>query len=132
MMVRVHVDEPLCCDEELILRVEGVMEGELERFSTQLSGVEVHLRDLNSSVIGDRDKCCHVEAHVTGTEPVVATCDGLTLAEAIHDAAAKLRRTLAQFIRETEAAAVEPLVHRDVPVARFRGAGAAGVVADSI
>ena len=56
MQVLVNCDDHICCDAELIRRVEGVIAGTLERFGEHLSRVEVWLRDLNSEnrAIGTR------------------------------------------------------------------------------
>jgi len=100
MQVLVNCDDPVCCDEELIRRVEGVIVGTLERFGDRLFRVEVRLRDLNSEKPGDRDKVCSLEARLAGATSVVATHDAPTLTEAIHVAAGKLERLVSQQLRE--------------------------------
>jgi len=37
MQVLVKCDDPICCDENLFQRVEGVIAGTLERFSSRAS-----------------------------------------------------------------------------------------------
>src|SRR5262249_25483901 len=96
MLVLVHCDDQVCRDVELIRRVEGVMGGTLERLSSRVARVEVHLRDLNSSKSGDRDKICTLEARITGAGSVRASHEAATLAEAIHDAAGQLERLIAR------------------------------------
>ena len=100
MQVLVISDDPFCCDEELIRRVEGVIEGTLEHFGDRLYRVEVRLRDLRSEKPGDRDKVCSLEARMAGAGSVVAEHDAPTLTEAIHVAAGKLERLITQQVRE--------------------------------
>ena len=99
MQVLVHCDDPICCDHELIRRVEGVITGTLERFSEHLSRVEVWLRDLNSEKPGDRDKVCSLEAWPAGAPSLSAEHEAPTMAEAIHVAAGKLERLVERQVR---------------------------------
>jgi hypothetical protein len=100
MQVLVKCDDPICCDEELIRRVGGVIEGALGRFGDRLLRVEVRLRDLNSEKPGDRDKVCSLEARIAGATSVMAEHDAPTLAEAIHVSAGKLERLVSRQLRE--------------------------------
>ena len=100
MQVLVNGDDHVCCDEELIRRVEGVITGTLERFGDRVFRVEVRLRDLNSERPGDRDKVCSLEARMAGAPSLIAEHDAPTLTEAIHVAAGKLERLLSRQLRE--------------------------------
>jgi hypothetical protein len=100
MQILVSSDDQACCDEELVQRIEGVMEGTLERFGDRVSRVEVRLSELNSPNPGDRDKSCTLEAKVAGLAPVVASHEAPTLTEAIHGAADKLKRSVASGLRQ--------------------------------
>jgi Sigma 54 modulation protein / S30EA ribosomal protein len=102
MQILVSSDDRICCDAELIQRIEGVVEGMLERFTGQVTRVEVRLSDLDSSQMGDRDKRCLMEARISGLQPVAATHEAATLTEAIHDAAEQLRRALGEHLRRAE------------------------------
>ena len=110
MQVLVNGDDHICCDEELIRRIEGVIEGTLARYSDRVFRVEVHLSDLGSAKPGDRDKVCSLEARITGGASVVAKHEAATLTEAIHDAAEKLKRFVARAIQELDAALGNPQV----------------------
>jgi hypothetical protein len=100
MQVVVSADDPVRCDEELIRRVEGVIQGTLERFGAQIACVKVHLGDLDSPEPGERDKSCRMEARVAGLKPVVASHEAVTLTEAIHATASKLEHSLAGELRQ--------------------------------
>ena len=102
MQILVKCDDPICCDENLFQRVEGVIAGTLERFSSRVSRVEAHLTDVSGIKPGNRDKVCSLEAWVTGAARVAASHDAATLAEAIHAAAGKLERLIAREIRQRD------------------------------
>jgi ribosome-associated translation inhibitor RaiA len=99
MQVLVNCEDPICCDAELIRRVEGVIAGTLERFSEQVSRVEVWLKDLQSEKPGARDQVCSLEARLSGLPPVMAEHEAPTLTEAIHAAAGKLERLIGRQVR---------------------------------
>jgi hypothetical protein len=100
MQVLVNCDDHVCCDDELIRRVEGVITGTLEHFGDRLFRVEVRLRDLNSEKPGDRDKVCSLEARVAGATSLIAEHVAPTLTEAIHTAAGKLERLVSRQLRD--------------------------------
>ena len=100
MQVLVTCDDPICCDAELLLRVEGVIAGTLERFDDRVSQVEVRLSDLASERPGDRDKVCSLEARMAGAVSVVAKHAAPTLTEAIHVAAGELGRLVGRELRQ--------------------------------
>ena len=115
MQVVVSFDDHICCDEELIRRIEGVIEGTLERFSPHIMQVEVHLSDLSGSGNHERDQSCRLEARLADIAPgepasaelasMTEVHEAMTLTEAIHAAADKLKRALAREIRQTDKAA---------------------------
>ena len=83
---------------DLTERVQGVLEGRLERFGERITRVEVALRDLNSLKLGERDKRCIMEARLGGMEPIAVSHEAPTLTEAIHVAADKLERAVADAL----------------------------------
>ena len=99
MQISVNCDDHICCDAELIRRVEGVIAGTLAHFGEHLSRVEVWLRDLNSEEPGNRDKVCSLEARIAGAAPVSTEHEAPTLTEAIHVAAGKLERLVGRQLR---------------------------------
>jgi ribosome-associated translation inhibitor RaiA len=75
-------------------RVQGMIEGRLERFEGSITRVEVHLYDSNSSKFNQRDKRCTMEARLGGTRVIAVSHEAPTLTEAIHVAANKLERAV--------------------------------------
>lgn len=98
MQVLVNSDHHIVGGEDLTERVRGVVEGRLERFSERITRVEVHLNDLNSLKLGERDKRCMMEARVGGLKPIAVSHEAPTLTEAIHMAADKLERAVAHTL----------------------------------
>ena len=94
MQVLVNSDHHIVGGEDLTGRVQGVVEGRLDRFDGRITRVEVHLNDLNSLKLGERDKRCMMEARVGGMKPIAVTHEAPTLTEAIHVAADKLERAI--------------------------------------
>ena len=116
MQILVDADDRLHGSEDLMTRIEGVMEGALERFSERITRVEVHLSDLHSFRSGERDMCCHMAAHAGGLKPIAVSHEAVTLTEAIHAAASKLERALDHALGRVKAkAARAPLPERDDP-----------------
>lgn len=98
MQVLVNSDHHIVGDENLTERVQGVVEGRLDRFEGRITRVEVHLNDLNSLKLGERDKRCMMEARVGGLKPIAVSHEAPTLTEAIHMAADKLERAVAHVL----------------------------------
>lgn len=94
MQVLVNSDHHIVGGEDLTERVRGVVEGRLERFEGRITRVEVHLNDLNSHKLGERDKRCMMEARIGGLKPIAVSHEAPTLTEAIHMAADKLERAV--------------------------------------
>jgi hypothetical protein len=94
MQVRVHTDEHVDSSQELIFRVEGVVEGSLHDYEDRVTLVEVHLSLRTPHHPGDRDICCRMEAHLIALKPLDVSHEALTLTEAIHAASAKLERAI--------------------------------------
>ena len=94
MQIRFDVDEHIDGSQELMVRVEGVVEGALDRFQEQIARVTVHLGQLSRRRAGERDMSCRMEAYVAGLEPIEVSHQALTLTEAIHSASAKLEHAV--------------------------------------
>lgn len=120
MQVLVNSDHHIVGGEGLTERVQGVVEGRLERFQARITRVEVHLNDLNGNKLGERDKRCMMEARVGGMKPIAVSHEAPTLTEAIHMAADKLERaiehtlgklddTVGRVPPETQVASIEAL-----------------------
>jgi ribosome-associated translation inhibitor RaiA len=94
MQVQLETDNNVQGSEELRQRVQSLVEGALGRFAEQITRVEVHLRDENSSKHGARDKGCTMEARLRGTAPVAVSNNADNMLDALQGAADKLRKLL--------------------------------------
>ena len=112
MQIRVDADDHIDSNEELADRVEGVVEGSLERYRDRVVFVQVHLSRLPHHRAGERDICCRMEALAHGSwqagslkpggpmgQPIVVSHEALTLTEAIHAASVKLERAVHEALK---------------------------------
>jgi hypothetical protein len=97
MQVRVDVEDQIDSSEELIVRVEGVVEGSLDRFQGRIARVDVHLAQLRQGGYR-RDMSCRMEAYADALSPIEVSHEAVTLTEAIHAASAKLQRAIAGML----------------------------------
>ena len=102
MQVLVNSNHTIDGGEDLTERVQGVVEGRLDRFEGRITRVEVHLNDLNGSKLGERDKRCMMEARIGGMKPIAVSHEAPTLTEAIHAAADKLERAIEHALGKLE------------------------------
>ena len=103
MQIRVDVDDHIDGSEELMVRVEGVVEGSLDRYQEQIARVDVHLSQRTPHKHGEFDMCCRMEAHAGGLRPIAVIHEAMTLTEAIHAASAKLERAVHLAFHELKA-----------------------------
>jgi len=94
MQIRIHADEHVDSNQELIFRVEGVVEGSLHDYEDRVTLIEVFLSRRTPHHPGDRDMCCRMEAHLSALKPLEVSHEALTLTEAIHAASSKLERAI--------------------------------------
>lgn len=91
MQIQVNTDKNISGDEILAERVEEILNRVLSRFSGQITRLEVHLSDENStSKSGGKDKRCLLEARVAGRDPTSANDVAETVAQSVTGAAHKM------------------------------------------
>jgi ribosome-associated translation inhibitor RaiA len=100
MQIRVDVDDHIDGSEELMVRVEGVVQGSLDGYQEQVTRVDVHLSRRMPHRHGEHDMCCRMEAQAGGHHPISVSHEAITLTEAIHAASAKLERAIQQALRD--------------------------------
>lgn len=95
MKIQINTDRNIEGDTELEQQVTAVVRNGLERFSEQVTRVEIHLSDENSkNKSGTDDKRCLVEARLAGRQPISASDQAATLEQAVAGAIEKLKRSL--------------------------------------
>ncbi|MFO1096558.1 MAG: HPF/RaiA family ribosome-associated protein [Planctomycetaceae bacterium] len=98
MQVQVHTDNHVHGSAELSSRVAADVSDALRHYGPQITRVEVHLTDVNSSKKGEDDKRCLMEARVSGFDPIAASHHAGTIDEAIAGAIDVLHRNLERAI----------------------------------
>lgn len=94
MLIQINSDHSIDVTERLTAHLESLVTGELERFTTQITRIEVHLSDINGNKGGDTDKRCLLEARVEGRPPTAVTNLAATVEDAVSGAATKMKRAL--------------------------------------
>ena len=95
MKVQVETDHNVHGSEALNAHATNMIERALQHHGDQITRVEVHLTDENSSAkSGMRDKRCVIEARPAGLPPVAAHHTADTVDAALAGATEKLQRVL--------------------------------------
>lgn len=97
MQVQVNTGHNIEGREALERWALGELATALDRFSQDVTRVEVHLSDENNGKAGE-DKRCVMEARLSGHDPVAVRNDAPRIDEAFRGAADKLKRALAHTL----------------------------------
>ena len=82
--------------------VSGVVTHAFSHFSNQLSHVDVHFSDQNSSKVGTMDKRCLIEVRITGRKSTAVSSDADTLEEALFSATEKMKNAIESSLGKAE------------------------------
>jgi ribosome-associated translation inhibitor RaiA len=94
MIIQFNTDNNINGSERLNEYFETTISDALKRFSSQITRVEVHLTDENSSKEGQNDKRCMLEARVEGLQPIAVSSLDNTIEQAVKSALDKLKSAL--------------------------------------
>jgi len=94
MIVQFNTDNNIKGGERLNDYFETTISDALSRFSNQITRIEVHLTDENSSKEGQKDKRCMLEARLEGLQPVAVSSQENTIEQAVKSALDKLKSAL--------------------------------------
>ena len=94
MNIQINTDHNIEGNEKFSTYVTGVVQDEFSRFSNQLTHVELHFSDQNSSKVGTMDKRCVMEVRITGRKSTAVTCDASTIDEALMGAVEKMKHSI--------------------------------------
>ena len=81
-------------NEQLKAPIIALLSEKLNRFSNNITRLDVHLSDENGNKEGGNDKRCLLEAHIEGGIPLVAKNYANTYEQAAEGAADKLKASL--------------------------------------
>lgn len=101
MNIQVNTDNNINGSKEFSSYVMGVINQAFSRFSTQLSHVDVHFSDQNSSKNGVMDKRCLMEVRITGRKSTAVTSDANSLDEALAEATEKMKHSLESTLKRS-------------------------------
>lgn len=94
MLVEVNTDKNIKNSERLIEYCKSMVESELDRFSENITRVEIHLSDENGEKGGDDDKRCLIETKLKGKSPVAVKNTASNIDDAISGALDKITKVL--------------------------------------
>jgi ribosomal subunit interface protein len=94
MEIQINTDNNIEGSDELTQQTQAVVESALERFAQQITHVEVHLSDENSSQKGGIDKRCVMEARLEGMQPLAVTDEAGHMEQAVKGAVDKLEKRI--------------------------------------
>lgn len=94
MQIQINTDHNIEGHEALATHLSSIVKNTLNRMSSQITRVEVHVSDENGHKNGKNDKRCVMEARLENRPPVAVTCHAETLHQAVEGAADKLIRSI--------------------------------------
>jgi ribosome-associated translation inhibitor RaiA len=98
MLIQLNTDKNLTIHAEYEAQINEKLNKELERFSSHIGRLEVHLSDENGSKSGLLDKRCMLEARIEGRAPIAVTNLDQNYDLAMHGAIAKLKSSLTTIL----------------------------------
>lgn len=91
MKIQVNTDKNISGHDAMAESVEEILNRILARYADQVTRLEVHLSDENSSSkSGVADKRCLLEARLAGRDPTTASNVALNIEQAVTGAAQKM------------------------------------------
>ncbi len=98
MKIQINTDDNIAGGAELEQLTKDVVTAALGHLAEQVTRVEVHLSDENSTKGGCADKRCLLEARLEGVQPLAVTAEAETIEQAVERAADKLKSSLASTL----------------------------------
>ncbi len=94
MTIQFNTDKNVTGREEFTTPLVTLVSEELNRFSSQITRVEIHLSDENGKKEGQNDKRCLMEARLEGMKPIAVTNNADNTEQAVKGALDKLKTSL--------------------------------------
>lgn len=95
MQILINTDNNIEGTDQLSQQLEALVRDALDRFSSQITRVEVNLSDENSDrKFGPEDKRCLLEARLAGLRPIAVSHEAATIALAVDGASEKMKHSL--------------------------------------
>lgn len=91
MQIQINTDKNISGQHALVQSVEDVLRSDLSRFSDQITRIEVHLSDEDSSAKSSMtDKRCLLEVRFAGERPIAISEQAETIGEAVTGASQQM------------------------------------------
>lgn len=100
MNIQVNTDNHIDGGQRFSDYVTGVVAQAFNRYSKELTHVDVHFSDQNSSKIGTMDKRCLIEVRISGRKSTAVTSDANSLDEALLSATEKMKHSIESSLRK--------------------------------
>ena len=94
MIIQFNTGHNIPATQELQQKFTDLISVELERFSSMITRIEVHLTDVDGKKDGFNDKRCLLEARLEKRQPIAVKNMGNTHEEAVTGAIDKLKSAL--------------------------------------
>lgn len=94
MIILINTTNNISLDQDYRDSLTSMIEGEVERYNENITRLEVHLDDENSTKEGGNDKRCTIEARPEGIKPITVTQKADTFDQAVSGATDKLMSVL--------------------------------------
>jgi hypothetical protein len=91
MIIQFNTDRNIKLDERHEKHFGDLINDGIERYSSNITRIEVHLSDENGEKEGPNDIRCLIEARLEGLQPIAVTSQANTEEQAILGALDKLR-----------------------------------------
>ena len=94
MTIQLNAGKNLNVHEAFGTKLRNLLSEELNRFSENITRLEVHLSDENGGKEGLNDKRCMLEARLEGRQPIAVTANAATYELSVAAAIDKLKNSL--------------------------------------
>lgn len=89
MKIQINTDSNIDGGERFTNYAQEYIAQKLNRFSTQITRVEVHLRDVNGAKDYGNDKTCTLEVRLGNIQPIAVSNNAATVEDALKGATEK-------------------------------------------
>ena len=103
MTIQFNADKNIASNERTATYLNSIILDSLDRFSDNITRVEIHLSDENGNKSGIRDKRCVLEARLEGLKPIAVTNYADTVEKSVSGAMDKLIGTLDRVLERQRA-----------------------------
>ena len=98
MTIQINSDKTLTWEKRSSDFFTSQIADALERFESQITRIEVHLKDENGKKDGINDISCLLEARLEGMKPIAVTNQGDTIDIAVSGAIVKIKTAIETII----------------------------------